>query len=732
MREPGDLLDVPGLRIPASAAARAIRAALRGAADDTWDPPPWLFPHQVDAARRIAGALACFSGALLADAVGLGKTYVALAIATRYPRVTFVIPAALRAQWTASAHTCGVPGRVVTHEALSRGGSVPVADLLIVDEAHRFRNPATRRYDRLARGVRTARVLLLTATPVVNRADDLVHLLRLFLADHALAPFGLPALTMAEAGSPSALLGAVFPLLVARTARTARLTHHIPVARTAQVSCLPPLAPKALAEVVDTVGGLRFPPLGPDGRALLHRHLLLRLASSPEALLESLRRHRRYIELARAAARDGALPPRGAIHRLLLDGQDDQLALLLDAPTDRVPYGEELDAESRRITGVIGLLRTNPGDPKRCALITELQARRDRRTIVFTAARATALGIARGLGWCHVGVISATSARISSGRIPAAELLARFAPEAQGGGRVPAAMRVDVLVATDLASEGLNLQDADAVVHYDLPWNPFRLAQRLGRIARLGSRHRRVFVSWYCPPDIIDHPLQLLATIHRKAELQRALPVPVTGTVGRAAITSAALERRETLALDGPSASRGYAVVEGDTACCVLRWESGPFALRTVTRLDDRPFDDTVVNALGSREVEAPLPAWATRQARRLLVMHRRRCVATPVSPACRSLARRLLRLARTAAGRRDQRLLGLLDATLARLREGVAVGAERELAEILADPSEEKLRHWVDSHPSRQPRLRGPELEVLFVGESGLSLVVDEPAGAS
>src|SRR5256885_384380 len=64
--------------------AAAIGLAARGPACDTWSPPSWLLPHQVDGAQRIAGSLLAFRGALLADATGLGKTYVALSVATRY------------------------------------------------------------------------------------------------------------------------------------------------------------------------------------------------------------------------------------------------------------------------------------------------------------------------------------------------------------------------------------------------------------------------------------------------------------------------------------------------------------------------------------------------------------------------------------------------------------------------------------------------------------------------
>ena len=50
--------------------------------------------------------------------------------------------------------------------------------------------------------------------------------------------------------------------------------------------------------------------------------------------------------------------------------------------------------------------------------------------------------------------------------------------------------RIDVVVSTDLAAEGLNLQRAGMVVHYDLPWNPVKLGPRNGRAHRIGQTRR--------------------------------------------------------------------------------------------------------------------------------------------------------------------------------------------------------------------------------------------------
>src|SRR5512146_3160340 len=100
--------------------------------------------------------------------------------------VLTAVPAALRAMWEQALRDCRMAATIVTHEALSRGlrpgGSYT---LVLVDEAHRLRSPAARRYDAIADICRRARVLLVTATPVQNRRDDLAAQLALFLGRRA-------------------------------------------------------------------------------------------------------------------------------------------------------------------------------------------------------------------------------------------------------------------------------------------------------------------------------------------------------------------------------------------------------------------------------------------------------------------------------------------------------------------------------------------------------------------
>ena len=131
--------------------------------------PGWLLPHQADAVTRVRTILRRFGGALVADGVGLGKTFIALALAELERRrggdVVAVVPAALLTEWTRAAASVGVPLALHSHAVLSRRApAVPGhCSLVLVDGAHAFRNPRTRRYDALARLVAGRRVVMLSA-----------------------------------------------------------------------------------------------------------------------------------------------------------------------------------------------------------------------------------------------------------------------------------------------------------------------------------------------------------------------------------------------------------------------------------------------------------------------------------------------------------------------------------------------------------------------------------------
>ena len=226
-----------------------------------------------------------------------------------------------------------------------------------------------------------------------------------------------------------------------------------------------------------------------------------RLASSPEAILKSLERRRKRLEKRRAELRYGepAAADRDLARRLSeMLGRD----LTDDEELDDVPAGEAEEIESE-VADAATAARTIAELDKELAILADLTevARRVRHS--GTDKKWTELRDLLTANTLVAGekIIIFTEHRDTldylAGRIR--DLLGR--PEAvvtiHGGVRREERRKImelftqdvdtRVLVATDAAGEGLNLQRAHLMVNYDLPWNPNRIEQRFGRIHRIGQ-----------------------------------------------------------------------------------------------------------------------------------------------------------------------------------------------------------------------------------------------------
>jgi len=94
----------------------------------------------------------------------------------------------------------------------------------------------------------------------------------------------------------------------------------------------------------------------------------------------------------------------------------------------------------------------------------------------------------------------------------------RFAPQANNSfGEVRKFGEIEILISTDALSEGVNLQDADAVINYDLPWNPMIIVQRVGRVNRIGNE-KDVYVINYIPSDEIEVIVGVLGKLKEKIQ----------------------------------------------------------------------------------------------------------------------------------------------------------------------------------------------------------------------
>jgi len=736
--EPLALLLRGGGAAPPASVARLGARALIGERDNTRPWPAWLAPHQVRAAQRLDEILEHYGGALLADAVGLGKSYVALGVAlVRAEPFALVVPAVLVDQWRALLARYDADAPVVTHEALSRGDLVlsarPSVRLFIVDEAHRFRNRSTRRYRALAKLVVGARVLLVTATPVHNRLGDLFRLFHLFLRDDALIALGLPSLLRAGRGEadPELVRGVVARLTVARSRRRVRsasggVGQYFPQrapGRVIRAGALPDLACESMITAVHGLAG--------TGAGALFRLLLLtRLSSSVAAFGDSLRRYQIYLEMALKEGEDGrAFGPREFQH-VFPDRESDalQLALFpsLVAVGPVIALPEDL-ATVRRLRA--SLIETT--DPK-AALLESLLAAQRGKTIVFTGARATARYLARRLSNRRVAVVLGDHGLLSGTRATRREILRAFAPRAQQAPRPHAALETEILIATDILSEGVNLQDAVRVIHYDLPWSPARLAQRVGRIDRLGSVHDVIETVTFLPPRPLARALRLEERLAAKALVQAASSASVE-TV-RGTTQSGALDWCDRLDLFARRAAGGdapgaWAVVSGKEPAVVLVVRLGRLVEAIVVDASGARADPARATALLAHALHAtgraPDRAALDSALERAGPLLRSRLGAIADARWRASdrdrLGRRLipwaLTAARSAARRGDAAALTRLDALVSRLASGMTAGEEvmlEELVEGTAPLSVDSLLGWHERLPAPIRAAEPPHAELV------------------
>lgn len=493
-----------------------------------------LHSHQRSAVSRIQRVITEYGGALLCDDVGLGKTYVALALAATYESVTIVAPATLASMWGHALEATRVKAEFISLESLGRSGAPKRRrTLIIVDEAHHFRNPCTRRYSALAQMCMITPVVLLTATPVHNSRDDISAIAALFV--------GSRAYTMTDAE--------LAPMIVRRDTGGGLTLNHVPVVEHA--------APHIIGSseaVMDMIVALP-PPVPPrDGsiatRLVVHG-LVRQWVSSNAALTGALKRRIARSHGLVASLEAGRYPTAAELSAWVYTGDAVQLAfaeLLLPAAAPLSELTSALRMHVAALTELLSLVR-NLDDRPLADFVRQTRARHPNEKIVaFSCYAETAEALYRALrpdG--HIALLTARGAMIASGPISRAELLGQFAPQSTATRDITEHEDVRLLVATDLLSEGVNLQGASVVIHLDLPWTAARIEQRIGRLARLGSPHPRVMSYSVNPPPRAESFLHELEIITRKSEASTQIfGAPTTGNLSGQAPNRAAVSHHET------------------------------------------------------------------------------------------------------------------------------------------------------------------------------------------
>ena len=475
-----------------------------------------LLPHQAEAVVRLRAILDEFHGALLADDVGLGKTYVALALAAERRTAHVIAPAALLPMWR-QAITQAACTHVQLHSLHAFSAPRPPTstrssygdDLVILDEAHHLRTCATKRYKAVAAFVANHDVLLLSATPLHNDARDLRHLFALFAGgrEDLLSPHRLAQLIVRRTQSSHH---------AARPRVQKHAPHDVPHDRATLSAILALPAPLPAHD-------------GAVSGALIRLGLLRTWCSSDAALTHALRKRLARGDALRQALLAGRHPTHAELRSWLVGDHEVQLAFPELLASHQTESGALLEILDQHLAAIRALdehhRRSACGDLLRAQAIRDIRTQHPNVPIVaFSQFAQTVHALHRALAdITGVGSLTGTHARIASGSISRQHALASFAPVAQGRPPPPPHQAITLLITTDLLAEGVNLQDAGVVLHCDLPWTDALLQQRVGRCARIGSRHDVVHVYQLGPPTGSAHILKLSERLSHKARLAQQL-----------------------------------------------------------------------------------------------------------------------------------------------------------------------------------------------------------------
>ncbi len=545
----------------------SLAAAVAGAQVD-------LNPHQVDAAL-FAFKSPFSNGALLADEVGLGKTIEAGILlsqrwAERKRRILIITPSNLRKQWHQElAEKFFLPATILEarsyKQAIKAGSTNPFQqdepnlvicsyhfarnkaedvvatpwDLVVIDEAHRLRN-VYKPSNVIAKTLKTALEgrpkVLLTATPLQNSLLELYGLVS-FIDEHAfgdLKSFRQQYANLSQDGTFDALKTRLAPLCH-RTLRR-QVTQYVPY--TARHALVEEFTPEESEDqlyqlVSEYLGRDNLFALPPAQRTLMTLVLRKLLASSTFAIAGALQ------TMARRLGRD--LAEQEALS--LVDELDEDYEALdetaeewtEDETTEPLTEADlaALASEIAELEAFAELATSITNNAKGQALLRALRVAFDKvsglkaaeKAIIFTESRRTQdylLHLLSESEWSEGIVLFNGSNNDPRSR----EIYETWKVRNEGSDRVTGSRTADmrsalvdyfrdegrIMIATEAGAEGINLQFCSLVINYDLPWNPQRVEQRIGRCHRYGQKHDVVVVNFLNKKNAADQRVyQLLA-----------------------------------------------------------------------------------------------------------------------------------------------------------------------------------------------------------------------------
>ena len=551
-----------------------------------------LAEFQDDAIARIWSRLKKYNGCIVADSVGLGKTWIAKKILEKigyYERknILVICPAQLREMWRKELKNIDVKENILSQEQLAMedflekaieilGGRIDDLELIVIDESHNFRNPLSNRWENLftlindhfVKDGSRPNMLFLTATPINNTPWDLYWQIMLlvlndnqaFITDNILDLYSF----FRKAKSNPTILNDLLNEISIRRTRDYIIKNY-PDAYIMVPNSEGELVEKKIVfperileninyhldeayagmyrQIADTITEklkmayykiLEYRKEGiktEEERLSLGRMigiggifktiLLKRLESSVESFRISIERHITFLEKLKKYLNNGKLLTKKYFYKYVLSvdeelNQEELKVVLKDIDPKKYKMKElitDIDIDIKYLSEILDKVKKiDPEEDSKLTVLKEklLELSKGGQIVVFTYYADTLNYIYKEIlndnRLVHLK-IEAVSSTGETNKTPKqrTKIIDDFFDK-----------KIDIILSTDVLSEGLNLQTAKYLINYDLHWNPTRMIQRAGRIDRIGSPYDKIFVYNFFPEDELEELLRLVEILQTK------------------------------------------------------------------------------------------------------------------------------------------------------------------------------------------------------------------------
>jgi len=537
----------------------------------------------VVSAKKILDA---YKGVFIADVVGLGKTYISALLAQQLSGgILIICPPVLKEYWKDTFYEFRVPCIVESIGKLDHilRRNTDKFSYIIIDEAHRFRNEYTQSFEKLHKICFGKKIILVSATPLNNKFDDIFSQLKLFQVPKNSTIPGVPNLdkffarlnnrlkdykktdpeyfTVATEGADEIREKVLKYVTVRRTRNEIREHYDEDIKK--QNLFFPEMhdPQRIIYEFDDQIDRIfnktieflkafryaRYTPLLYKKKELsefekqsqrnvggfMKGILVKRLESSFYAFRKSLRRfidsYEKFIEMFEGGT--VLISKKVNVYDLLEEDNEEKIQRLIEEEkVDRYEADEfkpvisdDLHSDLEILKQILRLWKNVDVDPKLDAFVSQLKtnkALKSKKAIIFTESKETGdylFGKLQASFGGKVAFYSSSGGEFFDGRMPLSTardvIKESFDP-------MHAVQKNDLrlLISTDVLAEGVNLHRSNIVINYDLPWNPTRVLQRVGRVNRIGTKHKHIFIYNFFPTAQSDKHINLENNIKTKIQ----------------------------------------------------------------------------------------------------------------------------------------------------------------------------------------------------------------------